>query len=285
VPWSLRFPYDTVDARVFVRQSISELRRDLAVTDVQFLPNLPRSAWFDTVQVEVEFLEGHDQPTDTALVERLRGYLPQPPRNSSMLENFQHIYGPRQDTPNENGDHFPPDVRQQIINEYLGSAQSRSRLAASVVAPLRRNIDYQGIGRRTFLVEQMPEGALPVYDRDPEPGAMVNIHIGTQDPADFVLPEWVQPGAFAQFNGSQVSTYDSSHGGIGRVVEIMEVLRPSDPPGRNGPTYVKIQTWRVAPPEGVDVIPAVAFANLWEPVERPADPRPHWERLLGDDLF
>jgi len=33
--------------------------------------------------------------------------------------------------------------------------------------PLRRNIDYQYPGpRKTFLVEQLPDGVLPIYDKD-----------------------------------------------------------------------------------------------------------------------
>lgn len=32
--------------------------------------------------------------------------------------------------------------------------------------PLRRNLDYQSIARKTFLVEQLPDGALPIYDKE-----------------------------------------------------------------------------------------------------------------------
>jgi hypothetical protein len=61
----------------------------------------------------------------------------------------------------------PDDVRQRLVQQALGDPEYRRRLALGFAAPLRRSIDYQSIARRTFLVEQLPDGALPVYDRDP----------------------------------------------------------------------------------------------------------------------
>jgi len=55
-----------------------------------------------------------------------------------------------------------------IIGSYLSSAVGRMRLAQSMVAPLRTRLDYQGIARKTFLVEQLPSGALPLYDKLPD---------------------------------------------------------------------------------------------------------------------
>jgi hypothetical protein len=33
--------------------------------------------------------------------------------------------------------------------------------------PLRQRLDYQATARRVFAVDPLPEGAVPVYDRDP----------------------------------------------------------------------------------------------------------------------
>ena len=41
---------------------------------------------------------------------------------------------------------------------------SFSRSFGSFAGPLRRSIDYSGIGRKTFLVDRLPNGALPSYD-------------------------------------------------------------------------------------------------------------------------
>lgn len=32
--------------------------------------------------------------------------------------------------------------------------------------PIRRSLDYQGIARRTLIIDELPEGALPYYDLD-----------------------------------------------------------------------------------------------------------------------
>jgi hypothetical protein len=39
--------------------------------------------------------------------------------------------------------------------------------------PLRLRRDYTSVGRKTFLVEQLPDGALPIYDKDPDVTAFV----------------------------------------------------------------------------------------------------------------
>jgi hypothetical protein len=64
-------------------------------------------------------------------------------------------------------------VKQKIIGEYLKTPQGRAKLAASMTQPLRTRRDYTSVGRKTFLVEQLPDGALPIYDKDPDVTAFV----------------------------------------------------------------------------------------------------------------
>ena len=64
-------------------------------------------------------------------------------------------------------------VKQQVISDYLKTASGREKLARSMIQPLRTRRDYTSVGRRTFLVEQLPDGALPVYDKDPDVTAYV----------------------------------------------------------------------------------------------------------------
>jgi|SRR6478609_1709351 len=59
-------------------------------------------------------------------------------------------------------------VREELIARRLKTLEGRRKLAQAMAFPLRYRRDYVGIARKTFLIEQMPEGALPVYDRDPE---------------------------------------------------------------------------------------------------------------------
>ena len=65
------------------------------------------------------------------------------------------------------------ELKQQIISEYIKTAAGRAKLAASMIQPLRLRRDYTAVGRKTFLVEQLPDGALPIYDKDPDVTAFV----------------------------------------------------------------------------------------------------------------
>jgi hypothetical protein len=63
--------------------------------------------------------------------------------------------------------------KQQILGEMLKTAAGRSKIAASMIQPLRQRRDYSAVGRKAFLVEQLPDGALPIYDRDPNVAAFI----------------------------------------------------------------------------------------------------------------
>ena len=39
--------------------------------------------------------------------------------------------------------------------------------------PIRTSLDYQGIGRKLFVVDPLPQGALPIYDRDVDVRSLV----------------------------------------------------------------------------------------------------------------
>jgi len=64
-------------------------------------------------------------------------------------------------------------VKQKIISDYVKTASGRAKLAASMTQPLRTRRDYMSVGRKIFLVEQLPDGALPIYDKDPDVTAFV----------------------------------------------------------------------------------------------------------------
>jgi len=52
------------------------------------------------------------------------------------------------------------------IARMIASPSGKAKLAAAMIQPLRTNIDYNGLARKMFSVEQLPEGALPIYDID-----------------------------------------------------------------------------------------------------------------------
>ncbi len=63
--------------------------------------------------------------------------------------------------------------KNQLISEHLATSAGRSKLAASMTQPLRTRRDYASVARKAFLVEQLPDGALPYYDKDPDVTAFV----------------------------------------------------------------------------------------------------------------
>lgn len=64
-------------------------------------------------------------------------------------------------------------TKQDVISQHIRTAAGRQRLAASMIAPLRRRRDYMSVGRKAFYVENLPDGALPIYDKDPNITAYV----------------------------------------------------------------------------------------------------------------
>lgn len=64
-------------------------------------------------------------------------------------------------------------VKQQIIGSLIGTPAGRTKLATSMTQPLRLRRDYTAVGRKTFLVENLPDGANAYYDKDADVAAYV----------------------------------------------------------------------------------------------------------------
>lgn len=69
--------------------------------------------------------------------------------------------------------------RDQLIERAIMSHDGKLALAQAMANPIRRNLDYQGIARRALVVDPLPQGALPVYDRDIDVTAVVISSNGT----------------------------------------------------------------------------------------------------------
>lgn len=63
--------------------------------------------------------------------------------------------------------------RDEIISRAISSQEGKLVLAQSMANPIRKNLDYHGIARRALVVDPLPQGALPVYDRDIDVTAVV----------------------------------------------------------------------------------------------------------------
>ncbi len=105
-------------------------------------------------------------------------------------------------------------VKQQVISQYIKTAAGRAKLAASMIQPLRLRRDYTAVGRKTFAVEQLPDGALPIYDKDPEVTAFVVGMVGT-GLGLFIVSQLVE-----QMHGSVRAASHEDRPGASFVVEL-----------------------------------------------------------------
>lgn len=58
------------------------------------------------------------------------------------------------------------EEKDRIIANALQSERGLRRLAFAMTEPLRQRLDYKGIGRKFLEVDELPQGEVPVYDRD-----------------------------------------------------------------------------------------------------------------------
>lgn len=56
--------------------------------------------------------------------------------------------------------------RDELISRAIMTQEGKVALAQAMANPIRRNLDYQGIFRRALVVDPLPQGAQPTYDRD-----------------------------------------------------------------------------------------------------------------------
>lgn len=68
---------------------------------------------------------------------------------------------------------FNDEQRDELVKQALTSEQGKIALGQAMANPIRRNLDYMGIGRKVFVVDPLPQGALAVYDRDIDVAATV----------------------------------------------------------------------------------------------------------------
>lgn len=61
-----------------------------------------------------------------------------------------------------------PLLRRAIITEYMKTKAGKLMLAQAMIQPLRQRLNYAAIARQLVPVQQMPEGAVPIYFKDEE---------------------------------------------------------------------------------------------------------------------
>ena len=71
------------------------------------------------------------------------------------------------------------DKRDELISRAIQTQDGKIALAQAMANPIRKNLDYHGIGRRALVVDPLPQGATPSYDRDIDVTAVVISSNGT----------------------------------------------------------------------------------------------------------
>jgi hypothetical protein len=71
------------------------------------------------------------------------------------------------------------DKRDELIARAIMTQDGKIALAQAMANPIRRNLDYHGIARRALVVDPLPQGAMPTYDRDIDVAAVVISSNGT----------------------------------------------------------------------------------------------------------
>ena len=65
------------------------------------------------------------------------------------------------------------EQKEFLIAKALETEEGRAALAQAMANPIRVSLDYQGVGRKLLVVDPLPQGALPVYDKDVDARAFV----------------------------------------------------------------------------------------------------------------
>lgn len=71
------------------------------------------------------------------------------------------------------------EKRDELINRAIMTQEGKIALAQAMANPIRRNLDYHGIARRALVVDPLPQGAIPSYERDIDVAAVVISSNGT----------------------------------------------------------------------------------------------------------
>lgn len=56
--------------------------------------------------------------------------------------------------------------KEIVIAQALQTDEGRTALAQAMVEPIRRALEYQAVGRKLLMVDELPQGALARYERD-----------------------------------------------------------------------------------------------------------------------
>lgn len=95
------------------------------------------------------------------------------------------------------------EQKEYLIAKALETEEGRTALAQAMANPIRTSLDYQGVGRKLLVVDPLPQGALPVYDKDVDAKAAVISKRG-QVPDQIIEGDRIQVPTFEVVSYPQV---------------------------------------------------------------------------------
>jgi len=63
-------------------------------------------------------------------------------------------------------DSLTDEQKETVTAQALDTDEGRVALAQAMVEPIRRSLEYQAVGRKLLMVDELPQGALARYERD-----------------------------------------------------------------------------------------------------------------------
>jgi len=90
---------------------------------------------------------------------------------------------------------YNDEQKEMIIAQALETDEGRTALAQAMVEPIRRSLEYQAVGRKLLMVDELPQGALARYERDVAAIAHVVSRRGAvpdqiQEGEEILVPTW-----------------------------------------------------------------------------------------------
>ena len=131
------------------------------------------------------------------------------------------------------------EQRTQLIAQALETDEGRVALAQAMVEPIRRALEYQAVGRKLLMVDELPQGALPRYERDVRSVAHVISRRGgvpheIQEGEEILVPLFEEDGRC--WGVLDLDSYEVDAFGREDVAGLLEVLRAAGLAATEGST-------------------------------------------------
>jgi len=91
----------------------------------------------------------------------------------NLVKYANMLSGPSSAAVESDAPSFSDEQKESMLAQALMSHEGKVALGQAMANPIRRNLDYQGVGRKALVVDPLPQGALPVYDKDIDVAATV----------------------------------------------------------------------------------------------------------------